>query len=202
MKFSRTASTAVQTIKRLEVPSDWPSSEEDYDPASPLQDPKKTSQVNGWRTVNCPTEIAFLIQLRNKKDFVQAEVENTPFTTLSMRTKFNWEASTAESKLVLEGKFSDHELAPITSLFIDNLTRVADLDSLSPQITVADMKGKFKAWCESTSTSPSGWHLSHYKLLFQPIDSQLEPQDITKFKEMQDDIAHLYCNLIYYGITP
>ena len=69
-----------------------------------------------------------------------------------MRTKFNWEASTAESELVSEGKFADHELSPITSLFIDNLTRVTDLDSLPPQITVADMKGKFKAWRKSTST--------------------------------------------------
>ena len=45
------------------------------------------------------------------------------------------------SELVLEGKFSDHKLAPITSLFIDNLTRVTDLDSLPPHITVADMRG-------------------------------------------------------------
>ena len=79
MKFSRTASSSVQTIQRLEVPRDWPHSEDDYDPTIPLQDPKKSSQINGWRTVNCPTEIAFLIQLRNKRHFGQAEMENTPF---------------------------------------------------------------------------------------------------------------------------
>ena len=89
MKFSRTASTSAQTIKRLEVPRNWPSSEEDYDSAILLQDPKKKSQINGWRTVNFPTEIAFLIQLQNKSHFGQAETENTPFTTPSMRTKFN-----------------------------------------------------------------------------------------------------------------
>ena len=118
-----------------------------------------------------------------------------------MRIKFNWGESTAESELVLEGDISDNKLSPITSLFIDNLTRVIDLDSLPPQITVADMRGKFKAWQESTSTSPSGRHLSRYKLLFKPIDSRLEKHDRTKFSKMQEDIAHLYCNLINYGIT-
>ena len=185
----------------MQVPGDWPRSEEEYDPNIPLQDPKKIPQANGWRTVNFPTEIAFFIQLRNKKHFGQAENEQTPLTLPSMQTKFNWEASTAESELVLEGQFSNHELTSITSLFIDNLTQATDLDSLPQHLTVSDMRGKFKIWCKGTSTSLSGHHHSHYKLLFQPIDNRMEPQDRTKFKEMQEDIALLYCDLISYAIT-
>ena len=101
----------------------------------------------------------------------------------------------------MEGQFSDDEMTPTTSLFIDDLTQVTDLDSLPQHLTVSAMQGKFKIWHKGTSTSPSGRHLSHYKLLFRPIDNQMEPQDRIKFKKINDDIAHLYCNLINYAIT-
>ena len=47
MKYSRTASTAAQTIQKLEVLCDWPRSAEDYDSDIPFADPKKPSQANG-----------------------------------------------------------------------------------------------------------------------------------------------------------
>ena len=39
----------------------------------------------------------------------------------------------------------------------------------SSEITHDEWKNKFKHWKESTSTSPSGVHLGHYKTLFNTI---------------------------------
>ena len=37
---------------------------------------------------------------------------------------------------------------------------------ISPTITEDDFRGKLQAWRETTTTSPSGLHLGHYKALF------------------------------------
>ena len=85
--------------------------------------------------------------------------------------------------------------------FFDNLTRVTDLDSIPDKITVKQMWAKFMIWIEATSTSPSGRHLFHYKLLFQPIDPRLEKPDRQKFQEMQENIANMHCSMINYATT-
>jgi len=87
-----------------------------------------------------------------------------------MKSKFNWNATTKEADLVLNGGYDDVEISEISRMFLDSMTRTTKLDSLTPDITVADLRGKFSKWRESTSTSPSGRHLGHYKLLFQTID--------------------------------
>ena len=62
------------------------------------------------------------------------------------------------------------------------------------------MRAKFMIWREAISISPSGQHLSHYKLLFQPIDPRLEKPDRLKFQDMQDTITNMYCSMINYAI--
>ena len=101
----------------------------------------------------------------------------------------------------MEGNYKDKELEPITQFFLDNFTRVTYLDSIPGKITVKQMLAKFMIWREATSTSPSGCHLSHYKLLFQPIDPRLEKPDRQKIQEMQESIANMYCSMINYAIT-
>jgi hypothetical protein len=51
-------------------------------------------------------------------------------------------------------------------------------------ITVDKVKGKLKVWRESTSTSPSGQHLGHYKALV----TRLEYSDVMD-EDALDDIA-------------
>jgi len=74
-------------------------------------------------------------------------------------------------------------------MFLDSMTRMTELDSLTPDITVADLRGKFSKWRESTSTSPSGRHLGHYKLLFQKINKSLTADERQKYMAMQEEIA-------------
>ena len=164
-------------IKRLEIPASWPTDQDSYDhEPDVLEDPKTATD---WRETKCPTEIAFLIKLRNRLHFGQSEYDKTPFTQEPLKSKINWSASTGISELILEGTYEDSELDTISKLFLDNCTRVTDLDSLPANITFKNFQGKITKWKETTSTSPSGRHLGHYKSLFARIDSSL-PDDQQK----------------------
>ena len=94
-----------------------------------------------------------------------------------MKTRINWSASTQDSELVLEGGYEEEALDQLSRLFLDNLCRVTELDSQPALLTVADLRGKYKVWREGNTTSPSGWHLGHFKLLFKNIDERLEEEE-------------------------
>ena len=46
-----------------------------------------------------------------------------------------------------------------------------------------------KVWKESTTTSPSGRYLGHYKSLFTVIDKSFESDKRKEMKEIQERIA-------------
>ena len=56
-----------------------------------------------------------------------------------------------------------------------------------------------KKWRESTSTSPSGRHLGHYKACVTTIDRSLFPKERTRLKRLQDQISQLYVTMINYS---
>ena len=127
-----------------------------------------------WRVITVPAEIEFFLLKRNQFYFGQSEHEATPFTTESMEKKFDWSTSTKEEEDVLNGTYNtaeDAELTEIMKLILTNCVEIAPPKNSTPEITVEQLRGKMKVWRESTTTSPSGRHLGHYKSLFTVIDS-------------------------------
>ena len=57
-----------------------------------------------------------------------------------------------------------------------------------------------KAWRESTTTSPSGRHLGHYKLLIAIIDRSLDKEERKRLQQIQQDIMSCYIGVINYTI--
>lgn len=89
----------------------------DYEPEDPkLLNSNKSAQ---WREVNCLKEIEFYLRLRNHRHFGQAE--GTPFTSSSMKKKFDWSASTQEAELVLNGEYTHEELTNVQQMFLNNM---------------------------------------------------------------------------------
>ena len=201
LRYVRGKSQASSGITRLQVPKSWPSSSSPVEAEEiSLEDPKTVRNPSDWIEVNCPKEIEFLIRIRNQRHFGQAETEGTPFTQEPLKHRFNWSASTREAELVLEGEYSSTDIDDISRLLLDNLTRVTDLDSVPAKVTVEQMKGKYSKWNEATSTSPSGRHLGHYKVLFKTVDRTCSPPERQALREIQDDIAHMYVSMINYAI--
>jgi hypothetical protein len=55
-------------------------------------------------------------------------------------------------------------------------------------------------WRESTSTSPSGRHLDHYKALVAIIDRSLEEGERSQYRSYHEVISECYIGLINYAI--
>jgi hypothetical protein len=203
MNFQRGRYNNGGGITRLQVPVSWPKRDE-YDESAEyiLDDPKLIDQQDDtqWREANCPKEIEFLIRLRNQRHFGQAETDGTPFTTETMKHKFNWNASTEEAELVLEGNYTDDDISDISRLLLDNMTRITEADDRPQFVTAHEFTGKFRVWRESTSTSPSGRHLGHYKALVATIDKSLKKAEQEQYHDIQTELIECYVGLINYSI--
>ena len=135
-------------IDHLQIPTSWPTASDPITSPLVLEEPKTATD---WRETKCPREIEFLVKMRNRMHFGQSEYDKTPFTQEPLKSKFNWSASTSTSELVLEGAYTDPDIDSISKLFLDNCTRVTELDSLPALLSFKDFKGKITNWRESTS---------------------------------------------------
>ena len=100
--------------------------------------------------------------------------------------------STKEAEEVLNRTYDtekDPELTEIMKLILTNCVEIAPPKNSTPEITVAQLRGKMKVWREGTTTSPSGRHLGHYKSLFTVIDKLLKATERKELKEIQERIA-------------
>ena len=75
--------------------------------------------------------------------------------------------------MTFSGDYSDEEFDEIQQLYINNMKRVTAEDAAKRFVTESEFKGKVKVWRETTSTSPSGRHLGHYKVLYSTINHSL-----------------------------
>jgi hypothetical protein len=159
----------------LQIPQDWPELNAEVANIQSVSDPKAiNNQDDKWRTIELPEEILYYLRLRNRLHFGQAE--GTPFTAAPLRELVDWEASTKVSDLILDGDYSNTELSELQQIFLDHCKKSVPLDSISAEITEAQFKSRFRAWRESTTTSPSGIDLGHYKALVN--DHALPPNSV------------------------
>ena len=203
LKYRRGRIQTSSGIDRLEIPNEWPSMEEyDENIEYNLIDPKKIDKNDPsvWRQINCPTEIEFYLRLRNQRHFGQAETDKTPFTTDEMKEEFDWAATTSAAKEVLEGTYVNATMTEVEQLFAKNLVRVREQDESRNILLYSEFRGKMKVWRETTSTSPSGRHLGHYKALVSVIDRTLPTEEKEKLYDIQKDIANVYIAIINYCI--
>ena len=62
-----------------------------------------------WRVITIPAEIEFFLLKRNQLHFEQSEHESTPFTTETMKQKFDWNTSTEEAEEVPKGTYDNRK---------------------------------------------------------------------------------------------
>ena len=81
------------------------------------------------------------------------------------------------------------------------MKRVTEPDLFPWRITKNAFKAKMKKWRESTSTSPSGRYLGHYKALFVPVDRSLDEEERKDIRKKQEEIADCYVAVINHALT-
>jgi hypothetical protein len=105
----------------------------------------------------------------------------------------------------LAGTYDASEFDAITRLVLASL-QVRQQDLIPTEITLVDLKAKYKSWNESTPRSPSGRHLSHFKALLirnpypESIDNQPNPEH-DLFKAKRGRMWELHHLMLNYALT-
>ena len=152
IRFISKASDQQSGLTRLEVPED------------PSIDPKKCT---AWTTVDTPEEITTYLLERNRTHFRQAD--GTPFTIDPLKYQVDFGATTEACETMLTGDYTSSDLDMITAMVVEQFQYVTAKDVLPMSISAKAMMDKYQFWPESTSTSPSGRHLGHYRSLLPTL---------------------------------
>jgi hypothetical protein len=155
---------------------------------------------------------------RNRKHFHQAD--ETPFTggaeNLVLYDLLVYTGMSKAAREVVDGSFLDKygdklgHILPETEQVIKELAMPEEIRVLSKkmecEISEEDFISGIKCWKESTSTSPSGHHLGHYKAIVN--DSDLKKQDLEKshLRERETNFVSALAKMLNlplkYGFTP
>jgi hypothetical protein len=184
-------------LSNVDVPDSWPSPQTLSDPDTILDDAKQWDKDNkAFKTITIPEEIELYLMARNQRHFGQAE--GTPFTVAPLAELLSWEGDTEAADLILRGEYTNAELDDITQLLLKHCQSVSDPDVIKPELTLEEFTGKLRIWRESTSTSPSGRHLGHYKAVCRPIAYACEPHERADLEDSRLALLQAHLAIINY----
>ncbi|KAI2496055.1 hypothetical protein MHU86_18476 [Fragilaria crotonensis] len=176
-------------------------------PLHPEDDPKSCTQ---WTQVDVPTEVARHLQERNRHHFGQAH--GTPFTIPPLSDHLGFTGTSKAQEDMLNGTYDTSPYHPSVRLLLSHLQHTQEMaeDTSRPTISENDFIGKLKVWSESTTTSPSGMHLGHYKALIarHAYSTTASDDELTDdFKAKRDELnrrqaalLELHLSMINYSL--
>ena len=176
-------------------------------PLHPDTDPKKCTE---WQVVDVPTDIVRLLKGRNHRHFGQAH--GTPFTIPPLSDDLGFSGDGPGTIPILEGTYDATKFSQPVQTLINHLRYTHDMANEPCRPTISDHEfcSKLKVWRESTSTSPSGMHLGHYKVLVArhsfsttADDTDLTPEFIARRDDLnrkQTDIRLAKLAIINYAL--
>ena len=185
-----------QGVTRIEIPED------------PTQDPKTCSV---WKQIDVPTEVLNHLQDRNRKHFGQAH--GTPFTVMPLSNDMGFGGDGPTGDSILEGEYNFEGLQDNVKTLLAHMKRVHAISTsdVRPTITEDEYRDKLRIWSESTTTSPSGMHLGHYKALVSrhSFSTDLGEEDLSadhknkrdELDRKQSDLRNLHLNLLNYALS-
>jgi hypothetical protein len=186
-------------LTTVDIPASWPSPDQLDDPQTHVDDPKVWDKEDKpFRTLTLPEEITQYLKARNQRHFGQAT--GTPFTQAPLTELITWQADTDTAELILQGEYTNDELDDITQLLLKHCQLVSTPDVIKPDLTLQDFTAKLRIWRESTSTSPSGRHLGHYKAVCRPIAHACEPHKKGFMEAARQAILQAHLDIINYGL--
>ena len=170
-------------------------------PVHPDVDPKSCTD---WQQIEVPTEVLFHLQQRNRRHFGQAK--GSPFTIPPLADQVGYCADGPSVEQILKGTYDTSGLDSNVALLLQHLKITEEMAALvaHPTITEQEYVGKLKVWKESTSTSPSGLHLGHYKALItrhEHSDPDTADEDQrNEWNHMQSCLLTLHVQMLNYAL--
>ena len=183
-------------------------------------DPKT---CNDWQIIDVPTSIVHHLQQRNRLHFGQAH--GSPFTIDPLEADLGFSGTGPFADDILEGIYDTHQLQDHVRTLVEHMKLTYEMSNLAtfPTITRQEFIDKLKVWTETTTTSPSGLHLGHFKALLArhkyssaPEDDETEEGRVQipgdpevenspsankkKWDHMQQSLLDFHLNLINYAL--
>jgi hypothetical protein len=162
--------TNTRGLTRLDIPAS-----DSLEPFLIGPDPK--TWTGPWRSITDPNLIEKHICAANQRQYNQ--VEANPFGSGYLASEFNLDASSSATDLLLEGNFHPNSnliRLPETLNILNQLSNPLNLSpkEISSSISPEEFVSAYKVVHESTSSSPSGRHVGHYKAAaLDPLLSEL-----------------------------
>ena len=131
--------------------------------------------VNKEEVITNPYEVENHIINRNIEHFGQAQ--GTPFTSDKITKMLGYTGVSQQANNIIQGANIEEliqNMGPGEQKILRQLNNGKNTPTISITITQKEFMTGFRKWRESTSTSPSGRHLGHYKALLRAelIDNQ------------------------------
>ena len=159
--------TQQQPLNRLQVPID------DSDPKEIEKDRSR------WKMILDPQEIIRALISRNIKHFGGAS--GTPFMTDPLQEIFGYTAE--EFRERLKDQKQSLMLHKSTEALLNQITSETLNVTITESISMEQMKHRLSNWRESTSTSPSGQHLGHWRALAVSYEDRTEKEDADEIRK-------------------
>jgi hypothetical protein len=155
---------------------------------SRIEVPKPNSPTE-WISVTEPDQVTNHILDRNVIHFGQAK--DTPFAKGNLQEVYGYKGTNDNAEKLIKEKILPQRLNEETIYTTKLLEQLADgnkLEDLPHDITFEEFCLAMQRWNERTTTSPSGRHLGHYKILLRlPVYTEENPTiNISK------QILHVY----------
>eukprot|EP00957_Ditylum_brightwellii_P129663 9890891-Ditylum_brightwellii.AAC.1 len=129
----------VNSMSFLPILSSWSDCPKTIPQHYTLEEPK---QIEEWRTVETPTEIAKCLILRNKRHFGQAH--GAMFTVNPLFHEIDWRANSITSELILEGTYKKSELSHTAKLLLEHYKKETNALTIAEKITKKEWKQRTK----------------------------------------------------------
>jgi hypothetical protein len=130
-----------------------------------------------WKMITIPPIIESKLIIRNIKHFGQAS--STPFASAVLQQCFGYDGTNIiATNLIFHQQLPPefHTQPPFVQELLQRLSDGQRLKSTPLDVTFEEYCKGFRVWRERTSTSPSGRHLGHYKLLLRlPVYDTANP---------------------------
>jgi hypothetical protein len=172
----------------------------------PLSGPLVPEAVRQGIAVTEPIDIEEQLLRRNRQHFSQAR--KTPFATEPLKSIFNWQGTSPATDNVLKGCYPSHEATNDGTIYDITSTSTKILQScqrrladIPPGLDPTEMKRAYRAWRESTSTSPSGRHLGHYHALLKPDGLTKDSEEAGNLAVERDEIWKIHHTMFEYGLS-
>lgn len=158
--------------------------------------------ANGIPT-NDPDKAVDWTRVTNPSDIEEKLIErNTLFTRQDFKDNFHYDGTSSNATDLINGNFDIDTIPNLTEGARSLLLKLSSKPSttfLDDQISYDEFKTAFQKWSEGTSTSPSGRHLGHYKVLLCSDNCSDRYDD--KYKDPREDIMTVYYNIVIAALN-